>query len=169
VTVRIVGRVRALPTTGMPVAATAGGALLVDLRSVNRVLEQRYGESVTPTEWWLRTAPGAAARVAAELRARPDVEPSQVVVRDEIAQRLRDDPFGAGPEAAFAAASVVAAALAAVGFAVSTAGSLRARSAEFACCARWARRAASSPGWSPPSRACWWRWRWWWAWRWGRC
>jgi len=133
VPVRIVGHVRALPTTqdaggGDP----SGGALLVDLRSVNRVLEQRYGESIAPGEWWLRTEPGAAARVAAELRERPDVEPSQVVVRDEVAEQLRDDPFGAGPEAAFAAASVVAAALAAVGFAVSTAGSLQARSGEFA-------------------------------------
>ncbi|MFD0306813.1 FtsX-like permease family protein [Streptomyces sp. NPDC127119] len=136
VPVRIVESVRALPTTegteGSGTARSSGGALLVDLRSVNRVLEERYGESVAPTEWWLRTEPGAEARVAAELRQRPDVEPSQVVVRDEIAERLRDDPFGAGPEAAFAAASVVAAALAAVGFAVSTAGSLRERSAEFA-------------------------------------
>ncbi len=133
VPVRIVESVRALPTTeGSDATRSSGGALLVDLRSVNRVLEERYGESVAPTEWWLRTEPGAAARVAAQLRERPDVEPSQVVVRDEIAERLRDDPFGAGPEAAFAAASVVAAALAAVGFAVSTAGSLRERGAEFA-------------------------------------
>ncbi|MFL1902915.1 FtsX-like permease family protein [Streptomyces tauricus] len=133
VPVRIVESVRALPTTeGTDATRSSGGALLVDLRSVNRVLEERYGESVAPTEWWLRTEPGAAARVAAQLRERPDVEPSQVVVRDEIAERLRDDPFGAGPEAAFAAASVVAAALAAVGFAVSTAGSLRERGAEFA-------------------------------------
>ncbi|MBQ0848948.1 ABC transporter permease [Streptomyces sp. BH-SS-21] len=136
VPVRIVASVRALPTTegaeGSDATRSSGGALLVDLRSVNRVLEERYGESVAPTEWWLRTEPGAEARVAAQLRERPDVEPSQVVVRDEIAERLRDDPFGAGPEAAFAAASVVAAALAAVGFAVSTAGSLRERSAEFA-------------------------------------
>ncbi|WP_307133427.1 ABC transporter permease [Streptomyces aurantiacus] len=133
VPVRIVESVRALPTTQDSGAGTvSGGALLVDLRSVNRVLDARYGESVAPSEWWLRTAPGATARVAAELRERPDVEPSQVVVRDEIAERLRDDPFGAGAQAAFTAASVVAAALAAVGFAVSTAGSLRERSAEFA-------------------------------------
>ncbi|WP_328496276.1 ABC transporter permease [Streptomyces sp. NBC_00414] len=136
VPVRIVASARALPTTEgsgtSDGARSSGGALLVDLRSVNRVLEERYGESVAPTEWWLRTAPGAAAHVAAQLREQPDVEPTQVVVRDEIAERLRDDPFGAGPEAAFAAASVVAAALAAVGFAVSTAGSLRERGAEFA-------------------------------------
>ncbi|WP_217240346.1 ABC transporter permease [Streptomyces sp. AC555_RSS877] len=128
VPVRIVRAVRALPTT----EESTGGALLVDLRSVNRVLEARYAQSVTPTEWWLRTAPGEAGEVAAALRARPDTDPAQVVVRDEIAEQLRDDPFGAGPEAAFAAAAGVAAALAAVGFAVSATGSLRERGAEFA-------------------------------------
>ncbi|MFC9912351.1 ABC transporter permease [Streptomyces sp. NPDC127197] len=127
--VRIVRALRALPTTPDD---HDGGALLVDLRSVNRVLQARYGTSVTPTEWWLGTVPGEAAEVAAALRARPDLEPEQVIVRDEIAEELRDDPFGAGPEAAFAAAAGVAAALAAVGFAVSAAGSLRERDAEFA-------------------------------------
>ncbi|WP_033284566.1 ABC transporter permease [Streptomyces sp. NRRL F-525] len=132
--VRIVAAVRGLPTTGDSADSSAqdGGALLVDLRSVNWVLEASYGASVTPTEWWLRTAPGDAATVAAAVRALPDVDPTEVVVREEIAQELRDDPFGAGPEAAFAAAALVAAALAAVGFAVSTAGSLRERGAEFA-------------------------------------
>ncbi|WP_406445325.1 ABC transporter permease [Streptomyces sp. NBC_01613] len=128
VPVRIVRAVRELPTTG----GENGGALLVDLRSVNRVLEARYGTSVPPTEWWLRTDPGDSARVAAALRALPDLDPTQVVVRDEAAAQLRDDPFGAGPEAAFAAAAGVAAALAAVGFAVSAAGSLRERGAELA-------------------------------------
>jgi hypothetical protein len=135
VAVRIVDSVRALPTTAPPATGSAsgdGGALLVDLPAVNRVLQARYGTNAPPTEWWLRTAPGDTARVAAALRERPDIEPSQVVVRDEIANRLRDDPFGAGPQAAFAAAAVVAAGLAAVGFAVSTAGSLRERGDEFA-------------------------------------
>ncbi|PAZ09879.1 hypothetical protein CLM62_44115 [Streptomyces sp. SA15] len=140
VPVRIVGSVRALPTTAAEVgdgpavggSGADGGALLVDLRAVNRVIQARYGTSVTPTEWWLRTAPGETADVAAALRARPDMDPAQVVVREEIAERLRDDPFGAGPEAAFTAAAGVAAALAAVGFAVSAAGSLRERGAEFA-------------------------------------
>ncbi|MFE0510602.1 FtsX-like permease family protein [Streptomyces sp. NPDC058964] len=132
--VRIVRSVRALPATTDPANTGEhdGGAVLVDLRSVNRALEARYGEGVTPTEWWLRTSPGDAAAVAAAVRALPDVDPGQVVVRDEIAAELRDDPFGAGPEAAFAAAAVVAAALAAVGFAVGAAGSLRERNAEFA-------------------------------------
>jgi len=128
VSVRITHAVRELPTTG----DATGGALLVDLRSVNRVLQARYGLSVTPNEWWLRTEPGESPRVAAALRALPDLDPSQVVVRDETAARLRDDAFGAGPEAAFAAAAGVAAALAAVGFAVSAAASLRERGAELA-------------------------------------
>ncbi|WP_073948416.1 ABC transporter permease [Streptomyces kebangsaanensis] len=138
VPVRIVRSVRALPTTavserGAPVdAAHDGGGLLMDLRSVNRLLQTRYGERVAPTEWWLGTDAHHAADVAAALRAVPDVDPAQVVVRDEIAGQLRDDPFGAGPAAAFTAAAVVAAALAAVGFAVSAAGSLRERNAEFA-------------------------------------
>ncbi|GGR15411.1 FtsX-like permease family protein [Streptomyces griseomycini] len=131
VPVRIVRAVRELPSvpTG---GADDGGALLLDLRTVNRVLQARDGGSVPPTEWWLATAPDASARVAEALRGRPDVDPSQVVVRDEIAEELREDPFGAGPGAAFGAAALAAAALAAVGFAVGAAGSLRERSAEFA-------------------------------------
>ncbi|MFF5552648.1 FtsX-like permease family protein [Streptomyces olivaceoviridis] len=134
VPVRIVRAVRALPATADPSATGThdGGAVLLDLRALNQLLQARYGENATPTEWWLATAPGASARVAAAVRALPDVDPGQVVVRDEIAAELRDDPFGAGPEAAFTAAAVVAAALAAVGFAVGAAGAQRARGAEFA-------------------------------------
>ncbi|MFJ6655820.1 FtsX-like permease family protein [Streptomyces sp. NPDC091377] len=128
--VKIVRAVPGLPTTPED---KNGGMLLVDLRAVNQLLHDRYGSALMPTEWWLGTdAPGDGAAVAAALRARPDLDPGQVVVRDEIAAQLRDDPFGAGPEAAFTAAAGVAAALAAVGFAVSAAGSLRERDAEFA-------------------------------------
>ncbi|MFB7111202.1 FtsX-like permease family protein [Streptomyces sp. NPDC056291] len=136
VPVRIVSAVRELPTTAGAdqAGATAhdGGGVLMDLRSVNRLLQARHGESVVPTEWWLRTDAGQAASVAAALRAQPDIAPAQVIVREEIAAQLRDDPFGAGPAAAFTAAAMVAAALAAVGFAVSAAGALRERDAEFA-------------------------------------
>jgi hypothetical protein len=139
VPVRIVRTVRRLPTApasaqtaGGPGAADGdgAGALLVDLRAVNRVLQARHGTAVAPTEWWLDTADPAGA--AAAVRAWPDVEPGQVLVRDELAEQLRDDPFGAGPGAAFTAAARAAAALAAVGFAVGAAGALRARDAEFA-------------------------------------
>jgi hypothetical protein len=139
VPVRIAAAVRALPTTAHGAApgdsvdaAHDGGGLLLDLRSVNRLLETRYGVGVAPTEWWLSTDAHHAADVATALRALPDVDPAQVVVRDEIAAGLRDDPFGAGPAAAFTAAAVVAALLAALGFAVNATGALRERDAEFA-------------------------------------
>ncbi|MFJ6861381.1 FtsX-like permease family protein [Streptomyces werraensis] len=131
VPVRIARAVRALPTTPSDGADDDGGALLLDLASVNRALQAAKGEAVLPNEWWLATGPDASSRVAGALRQRPDIDPSRVVVRDEIAEQLRDDPFGAGPGNAFAATAFAAAALTAVGFAVSAAGSLRERSAEF--------------------------------------
>jgi hypothetical protein len=124
--VRITATVRALPTTP---DEHGGAAILVDLRAVDQVLAGR-DSGVTPTEWWLTS--DSPRDTAAALRSRPDLDPAQVLVRDEIAAQLRDDPFGAGPGTAFAAAALVAAALAAVGFAVSAAGSLRERDAEFA-------------------------------------
>ncbi|MER5882569.1 FtsX-like permease family protein [Streptomyces sp. NPDC001941] len=137
VPVRIVDVVRDLPTTGPGSAAVdslmpadGAGAVLVDLDAVNRVLAHR-GQNLTPNEWWLATAPGRATAVADLLRQRPDVDPAQVLVRDEDARELLSDPLGAGPRSALLAVAAVAAALAAVGFAVSTAGSLRERAAEF--------------------------------------
>ncbi|MFF7380198.1 FtsX-like permease family protein [Streptomyces massasporeus] len=132
--VRIVRSVQELPTTATDPAgeSLSGGALLLDLRAVDAVLAQRAGTPLTPTEWWVSTAPGKEAEVAAALRARPDVEPGQVLVRDEIAAELLRDPLGAGPRSALAAVAVAAVALAAGGFAVSAAGARRERSAEFA-------------------------------------
>ncbi|MFJ2769428.1 FtsX-like permease family protein [Streptomyces sp. NPDC087300] len=125
-----------LPTAGLPEGAEAsarsGGGLLLDLPTLAARLAASDGTPPAPTEWWLTTAPGQADRAADALRARPDIDPEQVLVRDEIAAQLRDDPLGAGPQAALLAVAAAAAALAAVGFAVSAAGSLRERSAEFA-------------------------------------
>ncbi|MFE6754913.1 FtsX-like permease family protein [Streptomyces sp. NPDC057684] len=144
VKVRISASVRALPTTGPEAGADTttgtatgpksadGGALLLDLPTLNRALADRHRETVLPDEWWLSTEPGRSAEAAAALRARPDADPAQVVVRSEIAESLRDDPLGAGPQSALAAAAVAAALLAAVGFAVNTAGSMRERGDEFA-------------------------------------
>ncbi|QGZ48973.1 FtsX-like permease family protein [Streptomyces sp. QHH-9511] len=144
VTVTIVDTARELPTTGpgaRAVSAAAptatpddGGALLVDLRAVNQFLlshPSHTGATLPPTEWWLTTAPGRADEVARTLRARPDADPAQVLVRDEAAAELLGDPLGAGPDSALMAVAAAAAALAAVGFAVSAAGSTRERSAEF--------------------------------------
>ncbi|AXQ57185.1 ABC transporter permease [Streptomyces koyangensis] len=129
----ITGTVEAVPTTGdrAPGATTGdGGALLLDLAAVNAALHDIGATAPVPGEWWLRTAPGDAAKTAAALAARPDTDPEQITDRQAIGERLRDDPLGAGPQAALLAVAVVAAALAAVGFAVSAAGSLRERGAE---------------------------------------
>ncbi|WOT37535.1 FtsX-like permease family protein [Streptomyces coeruleorubidus] len=132
--VRIVRSVEELPTTatGLDGETMAGGALLLDLRAVDAVLARRGSAPLTPTEWWVSAAPGKTAEVAAALRARPDLEPQQVLVRDETAAELLRDPLGAGPRSALTAVAVAAAALAAEGFAVSAAGARRERSAEFA-------------------------------------
>ncbi|MFJ4768335.1 FtsX-like permease family protein [Streptomyces uncialis] len=150
--VRITGSVRALPTTApdtrsaamtgtdgsvteagaSSVAERDGGALLMDLTAVNRMFVQKTGAGLAPNEWWLTTGPGRSAEAASALRARSDADPASVIVRDEIADGLRDDPLGAGPGSALTAVALTAAALAAVGFGVSTAGALRERAAEFA-------------------------------------
>ncbi|MFB7373197.1 ABC transporter permease [Streptomyces sp. NPDC056222] len=139
--VTIADSVRELPTTGngaRAVSATApaatpddGGALLVDLQAANQYLASDRTATLPPTEWWLTAAPGRTGEVARALRARPDTDPGQVLVRDEAAAELLGDPLGAGPNAALMAVAAAAAALAAVGFAVSAAGSTRERSAEF--------------------------------------
>lgn len=134
-----------LPTTGpgalsaQAAAETAdggrtgdGGGLLLDLRAVNRTLADRREPSLAPTEWWLSAAPGRAPEIAETLRERSDVDPAQVMVRDETVDELLTDPLGVGPQSALLAAAIAAAALAAVGFAVSAAGSVRERGAEFA-------------------------------------
>ncbi|MFI5804512.1 FtsX-like permease family protein [Streptomyces sp. NPDC051561] len=140
-TVTLVGTLRQLPTTGpgslatdgLPVdPAKDGGALLVDLRAVNHSLAPTGLNPLMPSEWWLSTDSAKTADVAAALRERPDIDPAQVLVRDEALSELHDDPLGAGPQSALLAVAVVAALLAAVGFAVGAAGSLRERAAEFA-------------------------------------
>ncbi|WP_445081991.1 FtsX-like permease family protein [Streptomyces roseicoloratus] len=140
-TVTIADVLRELPTTGPGARAVStgpaeaapkeGGAVLVDLHAANLALGGPEGTVLTPTEWWLTPEPGRTAEVARTLRARPDADPALVLVRDEAAAELLGDPLGAGPNAALMAVAAAAAALAAVGFAVSSAGSLRERSREF--------------------------------------
>ncbi|MFJ7065576.1 FtsX-like permease family protein [Streptomyces sp. NPDC101115] len=139
--VRIAAVVRELPTTGLGARAVSagapdavpedGGALLVDLHTVNWALSGSPASILAPTEWWLTTEPGKADEVARTLRSRTDADPALVLVRDEAAAELLGDPLGAGPNSALMAVAAAAAALAAVGFAVSSAGSLRERSREF--------------------------------------
>ena len=144
-TLRITGVVKELPGTGaaarqagtggaLQPAATAddtasdGGAVLVDLASYEAWLQADRQPAVSPTEWWIGVRPGGSAPVAAALRARADVQ--SVVVQDEIADQLRKDPLSAGSRTALICSAIIAALLAAVGFGVSAAGSVRRRGNE---------------------------------------
>jgi hypothetical protein len=126
--VRVTSAVRELPGTD-PTSPGATG-LLLDLRAVDQVLSAADALPVQPTEWWLAADPGATARAAAALRARPDVD--TVLDREAAAAELRADPLGAGPQSALPAAVIAAAVLAAVGFTVGAMGAARERRTEFA-------------------------------------
>ncbi|MET8632308.1 FtsX-like permease family protein [Streptomyces sp. NPDC057746] len=127
--VRVTAVVRALPTV-VPPATDDGGALLLDLRAVNRALADHGGVALQPGEWWLAADHGAAPRAATALRSRADA--ASVLVRDEERDRLKADPLGAGPQAGLPAAVVAAAVLAAVGCAVAAVGAYRERADEHA-------------------------------------
>ncbi len=130
VPVRVTAAVRALPTAVPRTDGTDGGALLIDMQSVNAFLSGTDQGVLVPGEWWLAAEPGAIARVAAALRERGDI--TSLLVRDEQRTELQRDPLGAGPLSALPAAVVSAVVLAAVGYLVAAAGGLRERSREFA-------------------------------------
>ncbi|MFD9287542.1 FtsX-like permease family protein [Streptomyces sp. NPDC060030] len=149
VRVKIIGTLRQLPTTGDGAAPWSeavdgpevspaepdnrdGGALLLDLRAVNDLLARRAGGPLSPTEWWLGTDPGRGGEVARSLRDQPETDPSSVLVRDETAEDLLNDPLGGSPRSALLFAAFAAVVLAAVGFVISAIGSLRERRAEHA-------------------------------------
>lgn len=129
---RITGVVKELPGSTAPGANTEadadGGALLIDLRSYEVYLSATGQPPATPGEWWIGVAPGHAAQVAASLRARPDVQ--NVLVQQELRDQLKGDPLAAGSRAALLCTAIIAALLAAVGFGVGAAGSVRRRSNE---------------------------------------
>ncbi|CAM5336024.1 FtsX-like permease family protein [Streptomyces avidinii] len=126
VPMRITASVDSLPVAGR-------SALAVDLHVLGRFLLESTGrQPASPTEWWLPAASAAdpvPARAAAELRAGARIE--RVQLREEITERLLDDPLSAGPQSALAALAAACAVLAAIGFATSTAAERRVRGREF--------------------------------------
>ncbi|MFJ3913597.1 FtsX-like permease family protein [Streptomyces vinaceus] len=126
VPVRITAAVDCLPVAGRT-------ALAVDLRTLDRHLLESAGQQPdTPGEWWLPAASAGdpdPGRAAAALRAGARTE--RVQLRGEITAGLLDDPLSAGPQSALAALAAACAALAAIGFATSTAAERRVRGREF--------------------------------------
>ncbi|MFI5532686.1 FtsX-like permease family protein [Kitasatospora sp. NPDC051853] len=124
--VRIGRVVEALPVAG----ATA---IAVDLPAVHGRLGARGLEASALMEWWLPAAgPGdrTPAEAAAALRGGPGVQ--QLELSGERADALLRDPLSAAPQGALAALAVVAALLAAIGFAASAAASATERAGESA-------------------------------------
>ncbi|WP_051781973.1 MULTISPECIES: ABC transporter permease [unclassified Streptomyces] len=126
VQMRITASVDSLPVVGR-------SALAVDLHVLGRFLLESVGQQpASPTEWWLpadSAADPVPARAAAQLRDGARIE--RVQLREEITERLLDDPLSAGPQSALAALAAACAVLAAIGFATSTAAERRVRGREF--------------------------------------
>ena len=119
VPVRIAAETTTFPTV-------AGGALIVDLRTLQGALASHGGYPLPVTEWWLATADGAVPPGLA--RALPPG--SAVSSTAALATTVTGDPLAAAPQQALLALAIAAALLAITGFWVSIAADVRQRRAE---------------------------------------
>jgi len=120
--VRIVAAVPAFPTV------PGGGALVVDLGTLQDILAGDLVPPAQPAQWWLATsggAPGVPPGLAAA------VPPGSAVTSTAaVAAGLLGDPLATVPQQALLAVAVAAAVLAVTGFFVSIAGDIRQRRTE---------------------------------------
>ncbi len=121
VPVHIVAVVRSFPTVG------SGGALILDLATVQQALLSRGLPPAPVTSWWLATGGGAPPGLAALLPAG-----SSVTSRDELVAGLLGNPLSAAPQQAVLAVAIAAALLAIAGFFVSIAANVAQRRQESA-------------------------------------
>jgi hypothetical protein len=123
ISVKIVAAVTTFPTV-----SAAGGALIVDLRTLQDILVGSAIEPAQVTQWWLATTAGDAGIPPGLAAVLPPG--SAVTSRDAVASGLLGDPLSTVPQQALLAVAVAAAALAITGFCVSIAAGLRLRRAE---------------------------------------
>ena len=110
---RIVAAVARFPTV------TSGGALIMDLPTVQSVLTSESAGILPVTQWWLRTRGGAVPA---------GLPPGMTVTsRARTAAALLANPLSGLPQQALPAIALAAAALAAVGFSVGVTASVRER------------------------------------------
>ncbi len=131
VAVKIVAAVTAFPTVSGP-----GGAVIVDLASVQDALAARSLPPAPVSEWWLATTtPGTPAGLVAQppagLVARLPAG-SVVTVPGRIAAGLLGDPLSAAPQQALLAIAAAAAILAIAGFSVAVAANVGERTSQSA-------------------------------------
>jgi len=118
--VRIVAAVTTYPTV------SSGGALIVDLGSLQGALNSGSLSAAQPTQWWLATSGGSGpAGLAAVLPPG-----SAVTSAAGVAAGLLGDPLSTVPQQALLAVALAAAVLAITGFCVSIAAGVRQRRAE---------------------------------------
>ncbi len=119
--VKIVAAVSSWPTV-----SGSGGALIVDLGTIQNILVADNQPPAQPSQWWLATRsgtvpPGLAARLPAG---------TALTSTDQLARDLLDDPVSAVPQRALLAVAITAVLLAITGFCVSIAAGVRQRRAE---------------------------------------
>jgi hypothetical protein len=129
VSVKIVAAVSAFPTV-----SGSGGALIVDLGSVQALLARGALEPAPVTQWWLATpgpAPGPAPPAPGPSALSRLVPPgSAVTSASGTTAALLTDPLSTVPQQGLLAVTVAAAVLAITGFCVSIAAGVRQRRAE---------------------------------------
>jgi FtsX-like permease family len=109
-----------------PTVPLSGGAIIVDLATVQEQLTSRSLDPAQPSQWWLATAGGRSPPGLA--RGLP--AGASVTSAAALATSLLDDPVSAVPRHALLAAALAAVLLAITGFCVSIAAGVRQRRAE---------------------------------------
>ena len=119
ITAKVVSQVATFPTVTTP-----GGGLIVDLAATQEMVLPTGQAPIPVTQWWLATRTGAV----------PPGLPSHTstVDRAALAAQFLTDPMSAIPQQAVIATAIAAALLAALGFSVSVAGSVRERRSQSA-------------------------------------
>jgi ABC-type antimicrobial peptide transport system permease subunit len=120
--VKIVAAVATFPTV------SGGGALIVDLGTIQSLLTSSSLQPAAATQWWLATSSGAAGvppGLSASLPAG-----SAVTSEAGVAAGLLGNPLSTVPQQALLAVALAAAVLAITGFCVSIAAGVRLRRAE---------------------------------------
>ena len=120
ISVRIVAAVTTFPTVSAP-----GGALVIDLASLQNILTGSGLQAAPVTQWWLATSSGIPPGLAATLPPG-----SAITSSDAMASGLLSNPLSTVPQQALLAVAIAAAVLAITGFCVSIAAGVRQRRAE---------------------------------------
>jgi len=124
--VKIVGEVTTFPTV-----TQSGGALLVDLGSLQNVLASGSLAAAQPNQWWLATSGGTGGPPAGPAGLAADLPPGSAITSAAgVAAGLLSDPLSTVPQQALLVVAIAAAVLAITGFCVSIAAGVRQRRAE---------------------------------------